>query len=132
MLLHLCFALGPEQPNTDHEINSTAIQVDVSVQIARYFLSKFCVTFTRIALSNVADTPCIVTVLCSHTSPIILTHVEEDATYEYFATVNNTAVSTGPPSPTATVRTNTSGRYSLGCNSINCNKLAYLLCAVVS
>ena len=83
----------PVRPNATHNVNSTAIQVDIDVPVSGFNVSRYCVTFTWLAVSNVPLNASITTTLCGLTSTITLSPVQEDATYEYYATVNNTASS---------------------------------------
>ena len=99
----------PVRPNATHNVNSTAIQVDIDVPVSGFNVSRYCVTFTWLAVSNVPLNASITTTLCGLTSTITLSPVQEDATYEYYATVNNTDGSHSKPSTSTTVRTLATG-----------------------
>ena len=63
-------------------------------------------------MSDVTAIPPLVKTLCNHSSSIALESVEEDATYQYFAFVNNTDGIESKPSRTETVQTIATGQYN--------------------
>ena len=106
--LILIYSLAvPSQPNTTYTVSSKSIEVNINLVIKGFTVSEYCVNFTRIAVSNVRvpAIPSHVLTLCSSNSSVTLSNVEEDATYEYVALVNNTVGNQSPPSTPMTVRT---------------------------
>ena len=88
-----------------HVVNATAVQVTISLNITGYIVSQYCVNLTRISVSNMTDNPPIVTIICSSNRTVTFSPVEEDATYQYTAVVNNTAGVQSVQSTQATVNT---------------------------
>ena len=112
LLVFCSLSKAPGKPSTIEVVNTTAIQVNISLTITRFYVSQYCVTFQRTSVSNMPDTSPNVTVLCSQNSTITLSPVEEDATFQYAAIVNNTAGIQGPPT-SGTVTTNTARKFSM-------------------
>ena len=111
-LVFCSLSKAPGKPSTIEVVNGTAVQVNISLTITRFYVSQYCVTFQRTSVSNMPDPSPIVTVLCSQNSTITLSPVEEDATFQYASIVNNTAGIQGPPT-SGIVITNTARKFSM-------------------
>ena len=88
-----------------HVVNATAVQVTISLNITSYIVSQYCVNLTRISVSNLTDNTPILTIICSTNRTVTFSPVEEDATYQFTAVVNNTAGVQSRRSVQATVTT---------------------------
>ena len=95
----------PTQPTTSHSVTQTAVNIDVIRQANDFFVSKYCVTFTKLLPSGMNGLPISSTTMCSSNNSVILVPLEGESEYEYSAYVIDTAGIICPASLNATVKT---------------------------